>query len=107
MAAAARCVCWLWCLLRADLCHGFSRRLEDTRRLEECLVQELLCVLRTLRVFVMRRDQAIGAAVRTGSCRTSSRTIVSSRSEPVETMAARTPDTSSRRAMYLRASAGS
>ena len=38
---------------------------------------------------------------------TSSLKIVSSRSEPVETIAARTPDTSSSRAMYLRAASGS
>jgi hypothetical protein len=36
----------------------------------------------------------------------SSLTIVSSRSEPVETIAARTPDTSSSRAMYLLAASG-
>ena len=38
---------------------------------------------------------------------TSSRMIVSSRSEPVDTMAARTPVTSSRRAMYFLAASGS
>src|SRR4051812_48397814 len=38
---------------------------------------------------------------------TSSRMIVSSRSDPVETIAARTPVTSSSRAMYLRAASGS
>src|SRR5712691_10986428 len=39
---------------------------------------------------------------KSATCNTSSLMIVSSRSEPVDTIVARTPDSSSRRAMYLR-----